>query len=201
MKIYSDYPVRRALQITADILAVAAIALGIWLGVIVTAAIAVLAEVGRQLESAGAGFKGAMSDAGDALGQVPLIGTSIRVPFDAAGGTGSAIEHAGQTTTSFITTTAIIVGFVVAGVIVLMVCWWWLRRRIRFARRATEASRLARLDDGADLLALRALVNGSRKDLAVTSPHPVEAWRAGHRDVVARLADLELRDAGVRLAR
>ena len=201
MKIYSDYPLRRALQIASDVLAVTAMALGIWLGVIVTSAIAVLAEVGRQLESAGAGFKGAMTDAGNALGKVPFVGTSIRVPFDAASGTGGMLEDAGNTTASFITTTAMIVGIIVAGVIVVSVCWWWLRRRIRFARRATEANRLARLDDGPDLLALRALVNGSRKDIAATSPHPVDAWRAGHRDVIVRLAELELRDAGVRIAR
>ncbi|MEO6942634.1 MAG: hypothetical protein ABI238_04255 [Terrimesophilobacter sp.] len=201
MKIYSDYPVRRALQIASDVLAITAVALGIWLGTIVTSAISVLAVVGRQLESAGAGFKGAMTDAGNALGHIPFVGTSIRVPFDAASGTGGMLEDAGNTTASFITTTAMIVGIVVAGVIVLAVCWWWLRRRIRFARRATEANRLARLEDGPDLLALRALVNGSRKDIAATSAHPVDAWRAGHRDVIVRLAELELRDAGVRIAR
>lgn len=201
MKIYSDFPVRRILQIAADVVAVTIISLGVWLGTVVTAAIATLAEVGRQLESAGAGFKGAMTDAGQALGQVPFVGSAIRAPFDAASGTGSALENAGQTTESFIETTALIVGIVVGGVIVVVVCWLWLRRRCRFARRATQATRLARMDDGIDVLALRALVNGSRKDLAKTGPHPLEAWRSGDRAVMERLADVELRGAGVRLAR
>jgi hypothetical protein len=54
-------------------------------------------------------------------------------------------------------------------------------------------------DDGPDLLALRALVNGSRKDLAAIDRHPVAAWRSGETAVVRRLAELELREAGVRL--
>ncbi len=200
MKIYSDFPLQRTRQIVADLVALAVIGCGVWLGAAVGAAIATLAEAGRQLESAGAGFRSAMSDAGSALGQVPLIGTAIRVPFDAAGSTGGALEDAGQTTQSFIETTATIVGLVVAGVIVLCVCWFWIGRRIRFARRATEASRLADLVDGADILALRALMNGSARDLARVGDHPVEAWRLGNRNVIAMLAQLELREAGVRLA-
>ncbi|MBX3092347.1 MAG: hypothetical protein KF801_07535 [Cryobacterium sp.] len=200
MKIYSDYPARRALQITADLAAALVIGLGIWLGVIVGSAIAVLAEVGRQLETAGAGFKGAMTDAGDALGQVPLIGASIRVPFDAASGTGGLLEDAGQTTQTVITTTAIIIGALVASAIVFAVCWVWLRRRFRFARRATEANKLAKLADGPDLLALRALVGASRRDLAATDPNPVASWRSGDLTVIRKLARLELREAGVRVA-
>lgn len=201
MTIYSDFPLRRAIQVAVDVLAVAAMAFGVWLGVTVTSAIAILSKVGRQLESAGAGFKGAMSDAGKALGQVPFIGGSIRLPFDAASGTGGMLEDAGQTTQSVVMSTAMIVGVVVAGVIVFTVGWWWLRRRIQFARRATEAKRLVSLDDGLDVLALRALANGSRKDLELAGPHPVEAWRSGNRMVVKKLAELELREAGVRLAR
>jgi hypothetical protein len=106
----------------------------------------------------------------------------------------------GQTTESFITTTAAIVGVVGGGVMVLAVCWVWLSRRIRFARRATEANRLAKLADGPDLLALRALVGASRKDLAATAQHPIGAWRSGDQAVIRSLALLELRDAGVRIA-
>lgn len=201
MKIYSDFPVRRTLQILADVLAVAAIAFGIWLGTFVSSTIAVLADVGKKLETAGAGFKGAMTDAGEALGQVPFVGTTIRGPFDAASGTGSALEDAGQTTQSVIMTTAMIVGIIIASLIVVAVCWWWLRARIRFARRATEASRLAGMDDGMDVLAIRAFVNGSHKGLATAGSQPVEAWRNGDRTVIARLAQLELREAGVRIAR
>lgn len=199
MKIYSDFPVRRAAQVCADVLAVLVISFGVWLGVTVTGAIAVLAEVGRQIRSAGLGFEGAMADAGDVLGQLPLVGDAARVPFDAASGTGGALASAGSSTESFLLTTAVIVGVIVAVVIVAVVLWVWLRRRMRFIRRATEAARLAGMEDGHDLLALRALVGGSRENLASAGPHPVQAWRSGDAGVVRKLAELELRSAGVRL--
>jgi len=200
MKIYSDYPLRRSLQIATDLLAIAVAVLGIWLGSFVSASIAVLADVGQQLETAGAGFKGAMTDAGDALGQVPFVGQSIRVPFDSASGTGLILEDAGKSTQSFILTTSTVIGVLVAAIILFAVCWLWLRRRIRFSLRATEANRLAKMPDGPDLLALRALVNGSRKELAAADTSPVESWRKGDRQVIRKLAQLELRDAGVRIA-
>ena len=201
MKIYSDFPLQRTLQIAADVLAVGAVAIGVWLGALVTSTIAVLADVGRQLEAAGAGFRGAMTDAGEALGTVPFVGESIRSPFDAASGTGVALESAGATTQAVIMTTAMVVGIVVAGVIIVTVFWLWLPRRIRFAVRATKAKRVAFMAEGESILALRALVSGSRKELATVGPSPVTGWRTGHPDVVSRLAQLELQAAGVRLAR
>lgn len=198
MKIYSDYPLRRAAQVAADVLALVVIALGIWLGATVTAAIAVLGEVGRQLNLAGLGFQGAMADAANVLGQAPFIGDAARAPFDSASETGAVIADAGSSTESFILTTAAIVGVIIALAIGAAVLWVWLRRRIAFIRRATEASRLATMGDGHDLLALRALVNGSRADLAATSAHPVDAWRSGEPALVRKLAALELRGAGVR---
>lgn len=199
MRIYSDYPARRAAQIVADVLAVAIIAAGFWLGTVVFSAIAGLADVGRQLESAGAGFKGAMTDAGSALGQIPLVGETVRAPFDSASGTGGLLESAGRSTQDLVIRTAIVIGVLVAALVVFAVCWVWLRRRIRFIRRATEAGKLARIGDGPDLLALRALVNGSGRRLTAIDRHPVDAWRRGDSAVMHRLAELELREAGVRL--
>lgn len=201
MKIYSDYPVRRTFQIVMDVAAIALIAIGVWLGVVVSEAIAELADVGRKIEAAGSGFEGAMTDAGEALGNVPFVGSTIRGPFDTASGTGGALAEAGRTTESFIETTAMIVGVVLAGVIVITVSWLWLRRRYRFTRRATEATRLTTMNGGIDVLALRALTTGSCKDLAKTGLHPFDGWRSGDRVVISRLADVELRGAGVRIAR
>ncbi len=198
MKIYSDFPLRRALQILADFLAISFIGLGIWLGFSVGVAIGALAEIGRQISTAGQGFKGAMSDAAQVLGDLPIVGSAARVPFDAASGTGGMLETAGNSTEGFITWVGVILGTVVSGSIVWVVLMLWVRKRISFIKEATEASRLAKLDDGADLLALRGLVHGSSKDLSKVSANPVEDWRNGRTEVIKKLSAIELKFAGVR---
>lgn len=199
MKVYSDYPSRRTSQIIGDVVAVGLIALFAWCGALVYGAIAVLAAFGKTIEDAGDGFEQTMADAGDTLGGVPLIGGGIRQPFDAASGAGSLLAQAGQAQQDVVLTAATIVGIVVAAVPILLVLWFWLRRRLRWSRRATEARDLAKLQDGQDLLALRALINADFRELHEIDPEPLQAWRRGEKRAVRALANLELREAGVRL--
>ena len=199
MKLSSDFPARRTAQIVADLVALGLIALFVWTGVLVYGAIAVLAAFGKTIEDAGDGFEQTMADAGDTLGGVPLIGGGIRQPFDAASGAGTLLAQAGQAQQDLVMTVALIIGVVVAAIPVLLVLWIWLRRRARWARRATEARNLSRLPDGPDLLALRALVNADFRELHDIHGEPVDAWRRGEKKIVRALAQLELREAGVRL--
>ena len=155
MKLYSDYPARRTAQITADLIALGFIAVFVWIGTLVYAAIAVLAAFGRTIEDAGNGFEETKADAGNTLGGVPLIGGGIRAPFDAASGAGTLLAEAGQAQQDLVMTAALIIALVVALIPILLVVWIWLRRRLRWARRATEARNLSRLEDGPDILALR----------------------------------------------
>ena len=78
MKLYSDYPARRTAQISADVIALGFIALFVFVGTVVYAAIAVLAVFGKTIEDAGNGFEETMADAGETLGGVPFIGGGIR---------------------------------------------------------------------------------------------------------------------------
>jgi TRAP-type C4-dicarboxylate transport system permease small subunit len=199
MKLYSDFPARRTAQIVADLIALGLIAVFVWTGVLVYGAIAVLAAFGKTIEDAGDGFEKTMADAGDTLGGVPLIGGGIRQPFDAASGAGTLLAQAGQAQQDLVMTVALVIGIVVAAIPILLVLWIWLRRRGRWARRATEARNLSRMPDGPDLLALRALVNADFRDLHDIHGEPVDAWRRGEKKVVRALAQLELREAGVRL--
>jgi hypothetical protein len=77
----------------------------------------------------------------------------------------------------------------------------WLPHRIRFSRRATAAQKF--IDNAADLdlFALRAMANQPMHKLAKISDDPVTAWRDGDREVVAELADLELRTTGLKAPR
>ena len=199
MKLYSDFPARRTAQISADLIALGFITLFLWIGTLVYAAIAVLAAFGRTIEDAGNGFEETMADAGETLGGVPFIGGGIRAPFDAASGAGTLLAEAGQAQQDLVMTAALIIAIVVALIPILLVVWIWLRRRLRWARRATEARNLSRLEDGPDILALRALMNADYREIRSIDREPVDAWRRGDKEVMRALAQLELREAGVRL--
>ncbi|MCU1508018.1 MAG: conserved rane protein [Glaciihabitans sp.] len=199
MKIYSDFPLARLGQIAADLVAVALIALFVFLGVTVHAAILVLAEIGRQVEQAGTGFRSTMTDAANTLGGIPLIGDPARAPFDSASVAGKTLADAGASEQVIVAQIAVIVGIVVAVIPIFFVGKYWLVRRLRFARRATAAMSLSRATGGVDLLALRALASRDTKSLLEIDDDPVSAWRMGEKETMRRLASLELREAGVRI--
>jgi len=199
MKLYSDFAGRRTAQIFADLVGLALIALVIWGAVLIHAAIAVLDEVGKSMKGAGDGFQKTMSDAGDTLGGIPLIGGGIRAPFDAASGAGGLLAQAGRAQQNLVDTAALVIAIASAVVPILVILFFWLRPRVRFARRATRAYRISQLADGVQLLALRALVDGDARELHQVAERPVEAWRHGEVGVVRARAALELREAGVRL--
>ncbi|MCC6375916.1 MAG: hypothetical protein IT191_02755 [Microbacteriaceae bacterium] len=201
MKFYSDFPIRRIRQIFIDLIATAVIVLGAWLGLTIGAAIGALAEVGRLINTAGKGFKGAMTDAANALSGIPLVGDAVRVPFDAASGTGGMLETAGTSTTNFITTVSVIIGSLVTGTVIWAVLLVWVRKRVDFIKNATAVNRISKLEEGQDILALRGLVHGSKKELAAVGKHPVQAWRDADPDVIRKLSALELRYAGVKPSR
>jgi hypothetical protein len=200
MKLYSDFAGRRTAQIVADLIGIVLIALIIWGAVLIHAAIDVLGQVGKSLEDAGDGFRKTMTDAGNTLGGVPLIGGGIRQPFDAASSAGGLLAQAGQAQQNLVETAALIIAIASAVLPILIVLFFWLRPRLRFARRATTAYRIAQLNDGVPLLALRALVSSDAKELHRLAEHPVEAWRNGESEVVRALATLELREAGIKLS-
>lgn len=198
MKLYSDFTGRRTAQIVADLIGIALIALIVWGAVLIHAAIEVLGQVGKSLQDAGDGFQKTMTDAGNTLGGVPLIGGGIREPFDAASGAGGLLAQAGQAQQNLVETAALVIAITSAVVPILLVLFFWLRPRLRFVRRATSAYRVAQLNDGVQLLALRALVSGDARDLHAIAEHPVEAWRRGEAGVVRALAAVELREAGIK---
>lgn len=199
MSLYSDFGPRRTRQIIADLVAIAVIVLAIVVGVIVHNAIAVLGGVWAQLEEAGSGFEQNMSEIGDTLGGVPIIGGGIRGPFDAASGAGGSLADAGRTGQAAVETLATIAGVGVALLPIAIVLLVWLWPRLRFARRSAEARAILRLEDGEALLAMRALGDATAKELSGISTRPVTGWRAGDPAVVRGLAAFAAREAGVRL--
>ena len=131
--------------------------------------------------------------------KVPVAGEQMRRPLDAAAGTlGSLIDSANDQVVS-IERLALIVGWLVFLIPVATVVAFWLPRRIRFYRQA-HASQVF-LDSLADLdlFALRAMAAQPLYVLAEISDDPVQAWRSGDREVINKLAEVELKRNGLKL--
>ncbi|TAL44020.1 MAG: hypothetical protein EPN91_05205 [Salinibacterium sp.] len=199
MKLYSDFGPRRTRQIAADLFALLAISGWVWLGITVYQLVENLAAFGVQMEQAGSGFKKTMTDVGDALGGVPLIGGGIRVPFDQASDAGAALEAAGQSQQVAVNQLATGLGIGIAVVPILTILLFWLVPRIRFMRKAGSAKALVESGAGIDLLALRALASQRISALRAVDPDAMAAWRRGDETVMRALAQLELKASGVRL--
>lgn len=197
MSFYSDFTAARTRQIIADIVGVASVIMVIIFGLTVTTAIRAFAAFGRDLEAAGIGIQSGLSDAADALGDVPLIGDGIRGPFDLAAGAGDAVAEAGRGQQALVETIAVGTGAAVTLIPLMLIALLWLVPRIRFARRSSELRALIAHGMSADTLAVRALGRASLRELAAVHPDPAAAWRERDVDVVRALAAIELRRAGI----
>jgi len=199
MKLYSDFTGRRTGQITIDVIATLSIAAWVWFGITIYQLVSNLSAFGIQMQQAGAGFRQTMTDVGENLGSIPLIGGGIRAPFDGASGAGAALEQAGLDQQIAVNQLATVLGIGIAALPIAMILLIWLIPRLRFVRRAGNAQAIMASKAGVDLLALRALANQRMAVIAEVDPDAMAAWRRGDETVMHRLAQLELRSAGVRL--
>lgn len=203
MTIYADRPLRRALQLGGDLLALAWIALGVWTAVALHRALAALARPGVLLHDAGDGLASHMASAAEAARNVPFVGDDLAAPLARLEATGDDLSAAGtglqQTAAEFALLTAV----AVAVLAVAVALGAWLPVRLRWIRQASQARQLTRLpgEAGTRLLALRALTAAPVPALCRLHDDPAEAWRSGDERVVAELAALELRRLGLHPAR
>lgn len=197
MKLYSDLPGRRELQLLGDLLVVVWVVVWIWLAHVVHDAVLALARPGRELESAGTSMGERLREAGSTVGGIPYVGDDASRPFDGAGSSADQVAAAGRAQVEAVETLATWLGLTVALVPVLLALAVWLPPRIRFVRRATAGQRF--LDSAADLdlFALRAMAHQPLHVLAKVSPDPAEAWRRKDPEVLRRLAALELKASGL----
>jgi hypothetical protein len=199
VRLYSDFGGRRAYQVLGDVLAVAVLVAGIVVAVALHDAIAAFKGVGAQVERSGRDFSSTMSDIGDRLAGVPLIGGGISAPFGSASDAGGTLAGAGVRWQEGVETLATLVGWTVAALVVLVVLLGWVRPRLVGAVRRAAVARLATASSSLDLLAFRALATRPAKAVLAVDGDAVAGWRSGDEAVIRRLAALELRAAGVRL--
>jgi hypothetical protein len=198
MKLFADTPVRRALQVIADVLFVVWLVLWVWIGMAVHDGTMELAGPARQTDSAATVMADQLRDAGGRLGEAPLVGDELAVPFDKAADASDGIASAGRDTVSAVERLALLLGLSVALIPILIAAAIHLPLRWRFIREATAGARFIDAQEDLDLFALRALAHQPMRVLAKVSDDPAGAWRARDPEVVRRLAALELADVGLR---
>ncbi|MCR6713290.1 MAG: hypothetical protein NVV57_11640 [Demequina sp.] len=197
MKIYADAGPRRTRQLIWDLIALALIALWIWIGVKVHDAIAQLGVVGDKMAGVGTSLNGDLTSMADKLGSVPVIGGGIRAPFESAADAANSITEAGEWQRETVDHLALIasIALVIAPIVAILALW--LIPRLLWVRRAYLTAAVAAAPGGEDLLALRALVTRPMAELLTVHPDPANAWRAGDRAAISALAGAQRRAVGL----
>jgi hypothetical protein len=195
MMLYAAAPARRSRQLLGDLVFVAWIAACAWAARELREAILVLARPGRTTAAAADEMAARFHDVEGRIADIPGVGDDLASPFRGAASAAESLGAAGRAQAETVTDVALLVGIAAFMIPVLLVAVLYVPARIRFVRRASAARRHAGSDPA--LLALRALANQPLHTLTKVSGDPVGAWRDGDPTVVRRLADLELRDAGV----
>lgn len=156
-----------------------------------------MAEPARQTQRVVGDLQRQAGDAAVQAAGVPVVGDGLRQPFDGMAATLGGLASAAGDQVAQLERLATLTGWTVFLMPLLTLAVLWLPRRLAFASLAGQTRALARLGDGDDLLALRALATQPVTELRKVADNPLRAWRSGDAAVTARLADLELARAGV----
>ncbi|MBI1351063.1 MAG: hypothetical protein GC156_08090 [Actinomycetales bacterium] len=197
MVFYADIPARRARQMLGDIWLVAWSALWVWAAFRLYDLVMNLATPGLAIAQSATDLAGNISDAGDSIGQVPLVGETLSTPFDGMSSAALSIADAGQATADAVSLLARFLAVSLAVLGIMSFAVFWVPIRIMFIRRASAARRFVDASEDLDLFALRAMARQPLHVLARISDDPAGAWRRQDRAVIDALAALELREEGL----
>lgn len=197
MVIYDARPVRTAAQVLLDVVVLGGIVVAVLLGRAVSASISALAAIGGRVNEQGSAFEQQLRRTADALGDVPLVGSSVSRPLRDASRSAGDIAAAGSQQQEETLHLAHLLGTSLAVVLVVVLVAVWLRYRGGFIRRASATRRLAQQPDGTELLAVRALT--TRDAVGRLGADVVDRWRQRDPETVLALAEIERRSSGLRV--
>ncbi len=197
MKLYADTAGRRARQIVTDLLLLLWVLAWVTIGNSVHDGTMALAEPGRLIDSSATSLADSMTEAGDVLGDVPLVGDGASAPFDKASAASDSLAEAGRTEVAAVERLAFWLRLTIAAIPILVVAAFYLPGRVRFVREATAAQSFVDGEADEQLFAWRAMANQPLPALARITDDPVGAVQRGERDTIRRLAALEMRHVGL----
>jgi hypothetical protein len=199
MRFYAERPFRAALQLLADLLAIAWVTLCVLVARAAQEIVLQLQGPARTLQDAGESIRGAFDNASRTAAGVPFVGDDLAGALGTGTSAGDSLAAAGREQIETIASVALgtAIGIVLLGS--LPVLMLWLPLRLRYARAARSAVAVRAVDT--DLLALRAMARRPVRKLLKVSPDPAAAWRRDDRDTIRGLAALELRSLGLRAPR
>lgn len=187
MKLYAEVPYHRTRQILIDAAVVvwclAWIRLGMWIDTLVNR----LQGPGRAIEDAGAGLAGNFTSVSERVSDVPLVGDTLRDPFEAAARASSALQQAGQTHQDVIHALAIWLGVLFAIIPIGYVLMRYLPSRLRWIREASAAHQLRIDADDLHLFAIRAVATRPLYELRRACPDPAGCLARGDYEPLAAL--------------
>lgn len=198
MKLYADTSSRLTRQLVADVLVVLWVVAWVWIGNVVHDGTLELAGPGLQLDESATSLSESMTEAGDVLGDVPVVGEAASAPFDRASGASESLAEAGRAEVRAVERLALWLGLSIALIPILVVLAFYAPGRLRFVREAGAGQRFVDADPDVQLFALRAMANQPMHVLGRISDDPVGAWQRGDQAVVRALASVELRSVGLR---
>lgn len=197
-KLYAELPVRLVRQVVFD----AAVLIWLWtwwqLGHRVNSTVDSSKGGALKLQTNASNMGTHLSDAGQRLRKVPLVGETLQTPFDKSAEAAHQMSLAGHDMAVGIDDLGNILGYLTAAAPILFALLLWAVVRIPYARRATQAAALRQTAAGADLLALRALHSSPAAALFAVSDRPAADWRHHDAATTKALAALHLRSLGLK---
>jgi hypothetical protein len=199
VRFYPELPAQRTRATLGDLVVVALIVCFAWLGITVNDTFDELASLGRGVEEAGNSVQGGFQDAGDVVGDVPVVGGDLEDAFSEVGAqTGGNTAELGDQGEAAVEDTARLLGWVTFALPALVVLLWAVPRRVARVRRLTAAA--CALDAALDperrrLLAMRAAFGLPYDTLLSYSSDPLGALAAGDYEPLVRAL---FEDSGLR---
>lgn len=187
MKLYAEVPYYRTRQIVQDVLALLWCILWIRVGMAINTLVNRLQGPGRAIEDAGSGLAGNFNSLSERVGGVPLVGDTLRDPFEAAAGAASVLQQAGQTHQDVIHTLALWLGVLFAIIPIGYVLLRYLPSRLRWIREASAASRLRIDAEDLQLFAIRAVATRPLYELRRACSDPAGCLARGDFEPLAAL--------------